>query len=137
MDTQRHILVVDDSEDDREMYAQYLSQKGYRVSSAADGTEGLEKAFKLQPDLILMDLWLPRRGGWQTTREIRLDERTKHIPVLVITGHLYPRPELLGCDGWLAKPCPLDKLDAEIVRILQADSQGEEPTARARPARTS
>jgi CheY-like chemotaxis protein len=119
MDNERaHILIVDDSADDRLMYAHFLSHKGYRVSKARDGKEGLEKAFELQPDLILMDLWLPRISGWQATQRLKVDKRTKDIPVLIITGisSVWSR----DCDGWLTKPCPLDQLDQEITRVLVA-----------------
>jgi CheY-like chemotaxis protein len=116
---QTHILIVEDSEDDREMYAHHLSLKGYLVSKAGDGKEGLEKAFELQPHVILIDLWLPCVGGWEATRRLKADERTKHCPVVVITGHPVLRPRTLECDGWLTKPCPLDQLDAEIARVLR------------------
>jgi CheY-like chemotaxis protein len=117
---QTHILVVDDSKDSREMYAQHLSLKGYRVSMAADGKEGLEKAFELHPHLILMDLRLPIIDGWEATRLLKEDERTKACPVVVITGLTWLQPKALECDGWLTKPCSLDRLDAEISRVLVA-----------------
>jgi CheY-like chemotaxis protein len=121
MDYQRtHILIVEDSEDERDMFAHHLSLMGYRVSKAADGKEGLEKAFALHPNLILMDLWLPTIGGWEATRRLKLDERTKDCPVVVITGNVRVQPSTLSCDGWLTKPCPLDLLDAEIARVLQS-----------------
>jgi CheY-like chemotaxis protein len=115
-----HILIVEDSKDERDMYALHLSRMGYRVSMAGDGEEGLEKAFELHPHLILMDMWLPKIGGWEATRRLKTDERTKHCPVLVITGQSPVQPSTLECDGWLTKPCPLDQLDAEIARLLEA-----------------
>lgn len=113
---QAHILIVEDSPDDQDMYAQHLSMKGYQVSTASDGKEGLDKAFKLQPHLILLDLWLPRISGWEAMQRLKADERTKHIPVLVVTGHCSVRTP--GSDGRLTKPCPLDQLEAEIARIV-------------------
>jgi two-component system cell cycle response regulator DivK len=62
---QAHIVIVDDLSDDRHMYAHYLTRKGYRGSTAHDGKEGLEKAFWLIPDLILLDLCLPKISGWE------------------------------------------------------------------------
>jgi two-component system, cell cycle response regulator DivK len=120
---QTHILVVDDSEDDRGMYAYYLSQKGYRVSKARDGREGQEKAIELQPNLILMDLWLPILSGWQVIQNLKVDDRTKNIPILVITGHSFVRP--LGCEGSLTKPFPLDQLGKEITKVLQSTAKVE------------
>lgn len=115
-----HILVVEDSKDEREMYAQYLSMKGYRVSAAGDGKDGLEKAYELRPDLILIDLRLPSIDGWKAVHYLKADERTTDCPVLVLTGLTWLQPQSLECDGWLTKPCPLDRLDAEITRILEA-----------------
>jgi twitching motility two-component system response regulator PilH len=83
---QKHILIVEDSADDRNMYAYYLTRKGYRVSKAHSGEEGLGNAFGIGPDLVVLDLWLPKISGWEVPRRLKSDERTKHIPVLVITG---------------------------------------------------
>ena len=117
---QRHILIVEDSQDDRDMLVYHLSQKGYRVSTASDGSDGLIKAFEQHPNLILLDLWLPILGGWEATRLLKTDERTKNCPIVVLTGHAMIQPSTLECDGWLTKPCPLDKLDAVISKVLQA-----------------
>lgn len=115
---QTHILIVDDSSDDRNMYAHYLAQKGYRVSKAHDGKDGLEKALGLEPDVVLLDLWLPRISGWEVMQRMKADARTTRIPVLVITGHTAMQPR--GCAGWLTKPCLLDELGGEVARILEA-----------------
>src|ERR1035441_1305160 len=115
---QKHILIVDDSEDIRKMYALYLTQKGYRVSTAHSGEEGLENAFGIGPDLVVLDLWLPKISGWEGLRRLKSDERTKHIPVLVITGKTAIPPK--ECDGFLTKPCQLDQLGAEIAHRLSA-----------------
>ena len=81
------ILVVDDYQDAREMYAEYLQFSGFRVAEARNGNEALEQAFALKPDLILMDLSLPGMDGWEATRQLKSDERTRHIPVVALTGH--------------------------------------------------
>jgi two-component system cell cycle response regulator DivK len=114
-----HILIVEDSEDERDMYAYYLSRKGYRISMAGNGKEGVGKAFEVHPDLILMDLWLPAMGGWEATTFLKANERTKQCLIVVITGHAAYQPSTLECDGWLTKPCPLDRLDTEIERVLE------------------
>jgi len=118
------ILVVDDFEDGREMYASYLRVLGYRVDEAANGREALEKAFELRPDIILMDLSLPILDGWQATRELKSDERTAKIPIVALTGHALEAhsrsAKEAGCDAFIVKPCmPMDLLN-EIRRILQA-----------------
>jgi two-component system, cell cycle response regulator DivK len=118
MRTAAHILIVEDSADDREMFAHFLSMCGYRVSKARDGKEGLEKALTLQPDLILTDLWLPALSGWDTMRRLRADTRTRNIPILVVTSHSsVPTRE---SDGWLTKPCQLDDLGAEVASLLES-----------------
>lgn len=133
-DERTHVLIVEDSEDDRDMYAHHLMLKGYRVSKAGDGKEGLEKALELHPHLILIDLWLPIMGGWELTRRLKADERTKHSPVLILTGHSLFQPSTLECDGWLTKPCPLNQLDAEIARLLEAHGVGKGSTPQTPPA---
>ena len=69
--SKRLVLVVDDSEDNREVYAQYLRLSGFRVESAVDGVEAVEKAAALIPDVIVMDLAMPRLDGWEATRRIK------------------------------------------------------------------
>jgi two-component system cell cycle response regulator DivK len=120
------ILVVDDFEDGREMYASYLKFSGYRVDEAADGYEALEKAFALLPDIILMDLSLPGIDGWQATRELKKDKRTANIPIVALTGHALEAhsrsAKEAGCDAFIVKPCmPMDLLN-EIRRILDSSA---------------
>ncbi|HLM71166.1 MAG TPA: response regulator [Polyangiaceae bacterium] len=124
------ILVVDDFEDGREMYASYLRFSGYRVDEAADGKEALEKAFNLRPDIILMDLSLPGIDGWQATRELKRDERTAKIPIVALTGHALEAhsrsAKEAGCDAFIVKPCmPMDLLN-EIRRILDCADKDKE-----------
>jgi len=73
------VLVVEDYQDAREMYAAYLQFSGYRVAEATNGIEAIERANELMPDIILMDLALPKMDGWEATRRLKLDDRTKHI----------------------------------------------------------
>ncbi|MHB1843629.1 MAG: response regulator [Deltaproteobacteria bacterium] len=116
------ILLVDDFVDNREMYAEYLAYSGFEVAEAADGREAIEKAFSLRPDIILMDLSLPGMDGWEATRILKGDERTKEIPVIAVTGHVLSGhaegAKGAGCDGFVAKPCLPDALVAEVRRLL-------------------
>src|SRR5688572_10469273 len=116
------ILVVDDYADNREMYSAYLRFQGLEAVEAANGTEALEHAFERKPDLVVMDLSLPGVDGWQATRILKADGRTKHIPVIAVTGHaLAGAPERAaeaGCDGFLTKPCLPEDLLREIQRML-------------------
>jgi two-component system cell cycle response regulator DivK len=117
------ILVVDDYEDAREMYAEYLRFCGFRVAEARNGSEALEQAFSLKPDLILMDLSLPGLDGWEATRQLKADERTRQIPVVALTGHALAGAsegaKRAGCDSFVTKPCLPDDLVVEVRRMLE------------------
>ena len=116
------VLLVDDSEDNREVYAQYLSFSGFRVEIAVDGVEAVEKAASLKPDVIVMDLSLPRLDGWEATRQIKSAPETRGIPVIALTGHAVSESKKraldVGCSGYLTKPCLPDILVSEIRRLV-------------------
>jgi CheY-like chemotaxis protein len=118
------ILVVDDYQDAREMYAEYLQFSGFRVAEARNGNEAVAQAFSLKPDLILMDLSLPGMDGWEATRLLKADDRTKHIPVVALTGHALAGAsegaKRAGCDSFVTKPCLPDDLVIEVRRMLSA-----------------
>jgi two-component system cell cycle response regulator DivK len=122
------ILVVDDFEDNREMYTQFLRFSGYRVAEAVDGVEALDKAATLKPDLIVMDLSLPRMDGWEATRRLKKDPATNHIPVVALTGHALAGhaegARAAGCDSFVTKPCIPADLEAEIRRVLGGKAGG-------------
>src|SRR4029079_18152096 len=115
------ILVVDDVEDAREICSEYLAFRGYRVITAEDGMEALAKATELLPDLILMDLALPVLDGWEATRRLKKDERTRHIPVVALTAHavkgISDQAIEAGCLAVLTKPIAPGFLAAEGERI--------------------
>jgi two-component system, cell cycle response regulator DivK len=116
------VLIVDDFQDNREMYAMFLEHSGYRVAEAANGFEALERAFELVPDLIVMDLSLPGLDGWEATRRLKADTRTRHIPVLALTSHALEGfsdgAKAAGCDSFVTKPCLPDQLVSEIRTLL-------------------
>lgn len=118
------VLVVDDFQDNREMFAEFLLLSGFRVAQAATGREALERAFALIPDVILMDLSLPELDGWEATRRLKGDARTRHIPVVALTGHVLADHSRdardAGCDAFLTKPCLPDTLVIEVQRALAA-----------------
>jgi CheY-like chemotaxis protein len=121
------ILVVDDYQDAREMYAEYLQFSGFRVAEARNGNEAVSQAFELKPDLILMDLSLPGMDGWEATRVLKADDRTRHIPVVALTGHALAGAsegaKKAGCDSFVTKPCLPDDLVVEVRRMLDAVKQ--------------
>ena len=118
------VLVVEDYQDAREMYAAYLQFSGFEVAEAGNGIEAIEKTHELLPDIVLMDLALPRMDGWEATRRLKNDERTRHIPIVALTGHALAGhaegAREAGCDAFVTKPCLPDALVAEIKRLLDA-----------------
>lgn len=116
------VLVVEDYGDAREMYVEYLTFAGFTVAEAQNGFEAVEKAQTLQPAIVLMDLALPGMDGWEATRRLKADERTRHIPVVAVTGHALAghaeAARQAGCDGFITKPCLPDTLVAEIRRRI-------------------
>ena len=122
------ILVVDDYQDAREMYAEYLQYSGFRVAEARNGNEAVAQARSLKPDLILMDLSLPGMDGWEATRVLKADEATKRIPIVALTGHALAGASegarKAGCDSFVTKPCLPDDLVVEVRRMLNAVKQG-------------
>ncbi|HTM26770.1 MAG TPA: response regulator [Vicinamibacterales bacterium] len=126
------VLVVEDYQDAREMYAAYLQFSGFQVAEAANGIEAVQKTVELQPDIVLMDLALPQMDGWEATRRLKSDARTTHIPIVALTGHALAGhaegAREAGCDAFVTKPCLPDALVAEIKRVLDRDSTNAENT---------
>lgn len=115
------ILLADDDDDTRDMYGFYLKQQGYRIAAASDGQEVLNKAAKLRPDLIVMDLAMPNVNGEEATRILKADPKTRKIPVVLLTGHASEGSSVVrksNCDGFLIKPCEPASLLSEIQRVL-------------------
>jgi CheY-like chemotaxis protein len=126
------VLVVDDYDDAREMYAEYLEFLGYQVQTARDGQEALQMAQQSHPDVILMDLSLPVVSGWEATRRLKLDASTRHIPVMALTGHVLPthseQAKEAGCDEFVSKPALPDTVADKIRVLLQ--KTGSKPRSR-------
>jgi two-component system, cell cycle response regulator DivK len=118
------VLIVDDFQDNREMYAEFLAFAGFDVIEAANGREALDQAFAQLPDIILMDLSLPGLDGWEATRQLKADARTKAIPVVALTGHALAGHSRgakdAGCDGFITKPCLPEDLVAQVHKLLGA-----------------
>jgi two-component system, cell cycle response regulator DivK len=118
------VLVVDDLEDNRQIYAAYFEHFGFRVDEASDGEEALAKIAAARPDLIIMDLSMPRMDGWEATRRIKSNPATEGIVVLVLTGFASEedlrRAREAGADEVCTKPClPADLLE-HARRLLEA-----------------
>ncbi len=117
------ILIVDDNGESRRMYAAYFQEMGFSVEEAAQGFQGIEKAFKLSPDVILMDLIMPALDGWETIRLLKGRARTREIPIVALTGDTAEKDLKLarnaGCDALLLKPCLPDVVFDEVQKVLK------------------
>jgi len=116
------VLIVDDNADTRELYALYLQSRGFSAVTAQDGEAGVEIAFRHQPDLIVMDLSMPRLDGVMATQRLKEDARTGQIPVVILTGYplaAIPQGALnAGADALLTKPCLPEDLERHVRRLL-------------------
>jgi two-component system cell cycle response regulator DivK len=132
------ILLVEDFEDAREMYRDYLEFSGFRVETAADGHAAIVKARAHRPDLILMDLSLPGVDGWEATRQLKADPDTAHLTIVALSAHALPsdgaRARAAGCDGFIAKPCLPPDLVIEMAAFLP-NGDGRSPR-RGRPRKS-
>lgn len=122
------VLVVDDYDDAREMYAESLLVSGFRVAEATNGIEAIERARALSPDVILMDLSLPGLDGWEATRRLKADPRTRHIPVVALTGHAMASAlaaaRQAGCDRFVIKPALPDVVVEEVRQAMRKGCPG-------------
>ena len=123
-DTPPLVLIVEDFDDAREMYLEYLSFSGLRAAGAPDAIAGLRLAAELQPSIILMDAALPGLSGWDAIVELKANPATQHIPVVMLTGHVLgdarARALAAGAVGFIAKPCLPDELVKRVLETLQA-----------------
>lgn len=109
------VLVVDDIEDNRAMYAEFLSREGLVVGEATNGVEAIDKAREMHPDVVVMDISMPLMDGLEAARRLREDPNTRSIRIIVLTGHEHDVNRKvaseLGVDLFLVKPClPRDLL---------------------------
>ncbi len=114
------ILIVDDEMRMRRVIADYLHIKGYETLEASDGVEALEVFYREHPDLVILDVMMPRKDGWQVCREIR---QTHQTPIIMLTARSEEEDELqgfeLGADEYVAKPFSLKILSARIEAVLR------------------
>jgi CheY-like chemotaxis protein len=123
------ILLVEDFADAREMYRDYLEFSGFRVETACDGREAIDRARAINPDLVLMDLSLPGIDGWEATRLLKSDPTTRHLIVIALSAHALAaegdRAREAGCDGFIAKPCLPSDLVVQVSGFLKTRSDVE------------
>src|SRR4030066_1975520 len=120
----KKILIVDDEVDLVETVRFPLEMEGYRVLVSYNGEDALNKARKENPDLILLDLMLPKLDGYKVCRLLKFDERYKHIPIFMLTARTQEKDKILGketgADEYLTKPFDMDDLIAKIKGYLKS-----------------
>jgi chemosensory pili system protein ChpA (sensor histidine kinase/response regulator) len=116
------ILFVEDTTEQRDLLAMFLGMNGYRVEVADNGMEGLAQARKLRPDLILLDLGMPKMDGYQMMEELRAEEEFKDTPIVVISAwtaiKYRNRAEAAGANDFIAKPFELSHILNMVQRYL-------------------
>ena len=116
------LLLVEDNEMNRDMLSRRLERRGYEVSIALDGQQGIDMARSENPDLILMDMSLPVVDGWEATRQLKADDATKAIPVIALTAHAMASDEEqareAGCDDFDTKPVDFKRLLGKIEAFV-------------------
>jgi len=121
------VLVVDDDLDARLIYRRYLTVKGCHVYTARDGSIGVQIARRRKPDLIVMDLAMPRLNGWAAAAELKQSPLTKGIPILILSAVPSSPHEAraAGCAVYLAKPCLPELLWLDMQALLRPHPSGE------------
>jgi CheY-like chemotaxis protein len=120
-------MVVEDNEPSRDALSRRLVRRGYEVIEAADGLQAVALAVSELPDLILMDLGLPGIDGWEATRQLKLNDAVRHIPIIVLSAHAMTNDREMalaaGGDDFDTKPVRFQSLLAKIEHLLAADLQ--------------
>jgi CheY-like chemotaxis protein len=118
------VLLADPRVDELEMYSEYLRWRGFRVAVSDNGADALTKAIAVRPDLVCASLVLAERDGAELCAALHADERTRHIPVIVLTTLTadadLAKARTSGCDALLIKPCLPEVIAAEMTRLIEA-----------------
>jgi two-component system cell cycle response regulator DivK len=118
----KRILVVEDTENNRMILNDLLTNAGFEVVEARDGEKGVSMASECRPDLILMDIQLPKVDGYEATRRIKSRPELQHIPIIAVTSYALSGDEAkaraAGCDGYIAKPFSPRIILAKVRELL-------------------
>jgi two-component system, cell cycle response regulator DivK len=120
--SRRRILVVEDNPDNMTLIVDVLTSLNYEVLQATDGQRGVEMVDEERPDLVLMDLSLPKMDGWTATRTLKAEHDLKEIPIIALTAHAMvgdrERAMEAGCDDYVSKPINLQELATKLKKFL-------------------
>ena len=118
-DSRPHVLLVEDDRDTREMYAEYLSYSGMRVTEARTGRRALESARAHLPDVVVTDIAMPDMDGYELSQRLRAGRMTHDLPIIAVSGQVDANTRVPGADIVLEKPCEPEHLLHEIERVLR------------------
>ncbi len=114
--------IADDIADTRSLYCLYLTYRGFKVLTAKDGETAVEMALRHRPDVVIMDLAMPRLDGVAATRRLKGDARTRHTPIIILTAHPLKAVQQgalqAGVDGFLTKPCLPEELEQHVQQLI-------------------
>ncbi|HZV47908.1 MAG TPA: response regulator [Thermodesulfovibrionales bacterium] len=120
---QRKVLIVEDNEDNRELVVKVLKNKGYITVEAEDGEEAIEKAVSEKPDLILLDISIPKLDGYEVAKRLKSLEEFKEIPIVAFTAHAMKgdREKVIaaGFEGYISKPVNIRELPNQIRSFIR------------------
>jgi two-component system cell cycle response regulator DivK len=118
----KRILMVEDTEDNRQLLRDLITSAGYDLIEAVDGAAGVAMAAEQKPDLILMDIQLPIMDGYEATRRIKANPSLRHIPIIAVTSYALSgdeaRARSAGCDAYIAKPFSPRQLLTQVRELL-------------------
>ena len=123
------VVCVEDEPEMIDLIKLILTRKGYEVHGANGGVEGLKMIREVEPDLVLLDLMMPEMDGWQVYQQIKADDKTKDIPVVVVTAKAQNIDKVLGLhiakvDDYISKPFSLQELVDRVEDVLKRSKAG-------------
>ena len=120
--TMKKVLIVEDNEMNSDMLSRRLERRGFEVTVAVDGQQGVDMTQSISPDIVLMDMSLPVLDGWEATPQLKADSHTSHIPVIGLSAHAmssdFDKAQEAGCDDYDTKPVDLTRLLGKINVLL-------------------
>jgi two-component system cell cycle response regulator DivK len=119
----RKVLIVEDNEDNRELVVKVLKNKGFITAEAVDGEDAIEKAVSEKPDLILLDISIPKLDGYEVAKRLKSMEECREIPIVAFTAHAMKgdREKVIvaGFEGYITKPVNIRELPNQIRSFIR------------------